>query len=51
MTNFKYTDCEKGEKIQLLKVRHGFVGITAEFIGKRNDLKKILCPVVHRQIR
>ena len=35
MTNFKYTDCEKGEKIQLLKIRNGFVGITAEFIGKR----------------
>ena len=33
MTNFKYT--EKGEKIQLLKVKNGFVGITAGFIGKR----------------
>lgn len=35
ITNFKYTDCEKGEKIQLLKIRNGFVGITAEFIGKK----------------
>ena len=51
MTNFKYTDCEKGEKIQLLKIRNGFVGMTAEFIGKKKDLKKILCTAVHQQIR
>jgi len=35
ITNFKYNDCEKGEKIQLLKIRNGFVGFTAEFIRKK----------------
>ena len=40
ITNFKYTDCEKGEKIQLLKIRNGFVGITAEFIGKKRIWRK-----------
>ena len=40
ITNFKYTDCEIGEKIQLLKIRNGFVGITAEFIGKKRIWRK-----------